>query len=149
MNNCLPQKEWGEGKKNTFFEILVFYTLKSLAVLKVFCIFAFLFFKNIRNMNKDILEQEVSDYDGARRSIDEIKRSYPDQWIVLGNPVMDEYRQNVISGVVLYHSRDKRELVYRDKNLLKKYETFSMFFNSVTSRPKRSVIASIFSTLKT
>ena len=83
----------------------------------------------------------------APRSIEDIKKSYPDEWILLGNPEKDEYSRT-ISGVVLYHSADKRELAYRDKPLLKNYEKTSHFFNRVTPRPKRQVIASIYSTLK-
>jgi len=84
--------------------------------------------------------------DVARRSIDDIKKSYPDEWILLGNPEMDKYRQEILSGVVLYHSRDKRELAYRDKPLLKEYKKTANFFNRVTSRPKRAVLGSIYST---
>ena len=50
-----------------------------------------------------------------RRSIEDIKKSYPDEWILLGNPEMDECEQYFLSEEVLYHSRDKRELAYRDK----------------------------------
>jgi len=82
----------------------------------------------------------------APRSIEDIKRSYPDEWILLGNPEMDEYRQDILSGVVLYHSRDKRELAYRDKPLLKQYKKTANFFNRVTPRPKRAVLGSIYST---
>ena len=96
-------------------------------------------------MNTDTIEKMVSEFDSMQRSIDDIKKSYPDEWIILGNPVSDEF-DRTISGVVLYHSRDKRELAYRDKPLLKKYEHFASFFNRVTPRPKRSVIASIYST---
>jgi len=99
-------------------------------------------------MNPDISEKEISEFDETQRCIDDIKKSYPDQWILLGNPVMDEYRQSILSGVVLYHSHDKRELAYRDKPLLKKYKKTAHFYNRVTPRPKRSVIASVFSTLK-
>ena len=53
----------------------------------------------------------------APRSIEDIKSSYPDEWVVLGNAVMDEYEQSVLSGIVLYHSPNKRELAYRDKPL--------------------------------
>ena len=83
-----------------------------------------------------------------RRSIEDIKKSYPDEWILLGNPEMDEYEQYYLSGEVLYHSRDKRELAYRDKPLLKKYDDIALLFNRVTPRPKRAVIGSIYSTLK-
>ena len=84
----------------------------------------------------------------APRSIEDIKRSYPDEWIVIGNAVMDECEQSVLSGIVLYHSPNKRELAYRDKPLLKNYNDITLFFNRVTPRPKRPVIASIYSTLK-
>jgi len=49
---------------------------------------------------------------------------------------------------VLYHGPDKRELAYRDKPLLKNYTKKAVFYNRVTPRQKRPVIASIFSTLK-
>jgi hypothetical protein len=80
-----------------------------------------------------------------RRTIDDIKKSYPDEWILLGDPEEDEYGK-YISGVVLYHSPDKRELAYRDKPLLKKCVTRALFFNRVTPRPKRAVLGSIYST---
>ena len=96
-------------------------------------------------MNTETIENRVEDFIGVRRSIEDIKRGYPDEWIILGNPVSDEF-DRTISGVVLYHSSDKRELAFRDKPLLKKYDHFASFFNRVTPRPKRSVIASIYST---
>jgi len=81
----------------------------------------------------------------APRSIEDIKGSYPDEWILLGNPEINEYEQEILSGVVLYHSPDKRELAYRDKPLLKKYKKTAQFFNRVTPRrEKRHVIASLF-----
>ena len=78
----------------------------------------------------------------APRSIEDIKRSYPDEWILLGNPEMNECEMAIISGVVLYHSPDKRELAYRDKPLLKNYDQTLQFFNRVTPRPKRQVTVS-------
>ena len=81
----------------------------------------------------------------APRSIEDIKASYPDEWILLGNPEINEYEQEILSGVVLYHSPDKRELAYRDKPLLKEYKKTAQFFNRVTPRrEKRHVIASLF-----
>jgi len=99
-------------------------------------------------MNTEVLDNKVEEFTGVARNIEDIKASYPDEWIVIGNPEMDEYRGAILSGVVLYHSRDKRELAYRDKPLLKNYKTKSLFYNRVTPREKRPVIASIFSTLK-
>ena len=56
--------------------------------------------------HKDIVVYDVL----APRSIEDIKSSYPDEWILLGNPEKDEYNRTT-SGVVLYHSPDKRELI--------------------------------------
>jgi hypothetical protein len=76
-----------------------------------------------------------------------MKKNYPDEWVLLGDPEEDEYGQD-ISGVVLYHSRDKREVCYLGKPRIAGYKRTSLFFNRVTPRPKRHVIASIFSTLE-
>lgn len=99
-------------------------------------------------MNTDTLDNKVDEFTDVPLSIEDIKRSYPDEWILLGNPQKDEYGQSIISGVVLYHSPDKRELAYRDKPLLKKYKKTAHFFNQITPCEKRSVIASIYSTLE-
>ena len=99
-------------------------------------------------MKSDIIENKVEEFTGAARSIEDIKSSYPDEWILLGNPVDDKY-ERTISGVVLYHSPDKREVCYLGKPLVKNYDKVALFFNRVTPRrEKRHVIASIFSTWK-
>jgi len=99
-------------------------------------------------MNTDTIDKGI-EFSDARRSIDDIKKSYPDEWILLGEPEMDKNRRNFISGVVLYHSSSKRELICREKPLLKKYRYSKAFYNKVNKpAEKASVIASIFSTLK-
>jgi len=99
-------------------------------------------------MKTDTFEKEVLEFSEVVRSIDDIKKSYPDEWILLGNPERNEREMDILSGVVLYHSPDKRELAYRDKPLLQKYDRITLFFNRVTPRPQRAAIASIYSTLK-
>ena len=48
-------------------------------------------------------------------SFDEVKTMYPNDWVLLGNPEMKN--TTVLGGIVLYHSRDKKEVCYigRDK----------------------------------
>lgn len=48
-------------------------------------------------------------------TIDELKKIYPDEWVLLGNPQIKD--TSVLGGVVLYHSKDKKEVCYigRDK----------------------------------
>jgi hypothetical protein len=44
-------------------------------------------------------------------SLDEIKKRYPDVWVLISEPKIDQY-QRVLSGKVLFHSKD-REAVYQ------------------------------------
>ena len=46
-----------------------------------------------------------------------IKTQYPDEWVLLGDPIMDESKLDVVAGVPLFHSKDKKEVCYigRDK----------------------------------
>lgn len=39
---------------------------------------------------------------------EKIKQFYPDEWVLLGNPEMKN--TTVLGGVVLYHSKDKKEV---------------------------------------
>ena len=81
----------------------------------------------------------------APRSIEDIKSSYPDEWILLGNPERDEQRHVLLSGVVLYHSPDKREVCYLGKSRIAGFNKTALFFNRVTPRrEKRHIIASLF-----
>ena len=54
---------------------------------------------------------------GHSIDINAIRLLYPDEWVLLGDPTMDESKIDVISGVPLFHSKDKKEVCYigRDK----------------------------------
>ena len=52
-------------------------------------------------------------------TIDQIRATYPDQWVLIGEPELNEPAINgsmvskLASGIVLYASKDKRELGYK------------------------------------
>ncbi len=48
-------------------------------------------------------------------TFEQVKQLYPDEWVLLGDPEMKN--TSVLGGVVLYHSKDKKEVCYigRDK----------------------------------
>jgi hypothetical protein len=60
----------------------------------------------------------------------DIKRLYPDEWVLIGNPDLDDTPvlkavvHKVRGGVVLLHSKDKREIGYKAKDAKKGYDTF-------------------------
>ena len=58
-------------------------------------------------------------------SIEQIKNDYPDQWILVGNPELSDPEINgsiiskLVKGIVLFASKDKRELAYKAAELRK------------------------------
>lgn len=44
-------------------------------------------------------------------NIADIKALYPDEWVLLGNPTMDDSKIDIIAGVPLFHSKDKKKFV--------------------------------------
>ena len=68
-------------------------------------------------------------------SFDEIKILYPDEWILIGNPEMDtpllqtSIRNKLKSGVVLYHSKDRREIGYKAKEMRQGYKKVTLIYS--------------------
>lgn len=59
--------------------------------------------------------------------IDEIKKLYPDEWVLLGNPEIAETK--VLSGIVLYHSKDKKEVCYLGREKTAGYNTVTIAYS--------------------
>lgn len=53
------------------------------------------------------------------KSFSEIKNLYPNEWVLIGNPEMDEFKIDLVKGIPLFHSKDKKEVCYigRDKTV--------------------------------
>ncbi len=60
--------------------------------------------------------------------IDTIKKMYPDEWVLIGNPIMDEPELNVLSGIPILHSKDKKELYYLGKSKTSDYNTITVVY---------------------
>ncbi|MDR2628122.1 MAG: hypothetical protein LBC40_08840 [Dysgonamonadaceae bacterium] len=61
----------------------------------------------------------------------------------MGNPEIDETKQEILSGIIFFHNQDKKEAVYPGKSLMAGYGKTALFFNRITSGRKRNVIASL------
>lgn len=59
-------------------------------------------------------------------SLDELKETYPDEWVLLGNPVLDN--TSVLGGTVLFHSKDKKEVCYIGRDKTADYQTVTITF---------------------
>jgi hypothetical protein len=63
--------------------------------------------------------------------IDEIIKLYPEEWVLLGNPVWDEIKLAVLAGIPLYHSKDKKEVCYLGRDKTAGYDTISLVYTGV------------------
>ena len=59
-------------------------------------------------------------------NIEELKKLYPDEWVLLGNPEMKN--TFVLGGVLLYHSKDKKEVCYIGRDKTANYSTVKIAF---------------------
>lgn len=51
---------------------------------------------------------------GQLTTIEEIKVLYPDEWVLLGDPVMDNSKIEVLLGITLFHCKEKKEVFELD-----------------------------------
>ena len=65
---------------------------------------------------------------GQLINIAEIKALYPNEWVLLGNPIMDESKIDVLSGIPLFHSQDKKEVCYIGRDKTTGYSTVTIAF---------------------
>lgn len=76
-------------------------------------------------------------------TINQIRHAYPDQWVLVGNPVLADVDtvgsvvSKLESGIVLYHSKDKREIAYKAKELTQGVDRFTCVFTGEAARNRR------------
>jgi len=67
-------------------------------------------------------------------TIAQIKAAYPEQWVLVGNPELDDPNtlgsvvSKLVKGVVLYANKDKRELAYMAKDYRKGYSHYTCIY---------------------
>lgn len=76
-------------------------------------------------------------------SIEQIKEAYPDEWVLIGNPIMDESDLHILSGIPVLHSKDKKEIAYFGRAKALEYQTVMVIYTGQFKPVKR--IATIFS----
>jgi hypothetical protein len=72
--------------------------------------------------------------------IKDIRQTYPDEWVLLGNPTWNNYHLEVLSGIPLYHSIDKKEVCYLGRPLTTEYEKITLIYTGIFPKNGRSTI---------
>ncbi len=83
---------------------------------------------------------------GQPQNISEIKKNFPDEWVLVGNPILDESKIDVLSGIPIYHSKDKKEVCYIGRDKTSSYEKITLIYTG-TLKPTRK-ITGIFNRIK-
>jgi hypothetical protein len=67
--------------------------------------------------------------------IEEIQKLYPDEWVLLGNPEI--HSAKVMSGIVIYHSKDKKEVCYLGRDKTSGYNTVTITYSGEFKKRNR------------
>ena len=76
--------------------------------------------------------------DNRYTGFDELKKLYPDEWVLLGNPVYtDDDKMKVLSATVVYHAPDKRDIAASGVRWRDYFERATMVFTGEFSKNRR------------
>jgi hypothetical protein len=65
---------------------------------------------------------------GQTLNISDIKTLYPNEWVLLDNSIMDESKIDVLSGIPIYHSKDKKEVCYIGRAKTSAFDKITLIF---------------------
>lgn len=68
-------------------------------------------------------------------TIEQIKAQYPDQWVLVGNPVHQGTK--ILKGIVVFSSKDKREIAYSQINWREHFETAITIFTGIKPKNRK------------
>jgi hypothetical protein len=68
-------------------------------------------------------------------TIKEIQATYPNEWVLLGNPEL--LGATVLSGWVVFHSKDKREIAYSQINWRERFQSAITVFTGEMPKNKK------------
>jgi hypothetical protein len=70
-------------------------------------------------------------------SITDIKNLYPDEWVLIGNPIMDDSKIDVLSGVPIFHSKDKKEVCYIGRDKTSNFDKITLIYTGSFSSARK------------
>lgn len=71
-------------------------------------------------------------------NISEIKKLYPGEWVLIGNPTMDESNIDVVAGIPIFHSKDKKEVCYIGRDKTSGFKKITLIFTG-SFKPTRKI----------
>ena len=75
-------------------------------------------------------------------TIDEMKSLYPNEWVLVGDPVLGESGVKIVSGIPVYHSADKKEVCYLGRDKTSQFTKIKLIYTGTIKHQR--VITGIF-----
>ena len=73
-------------------------------------------------------------------NISEIKSLFPNEWVLIGNPVMDESKIDVLSSIPLFHSKDKKEVCYIGRDKTSNFDKITLIYTGTLCQTRKIII---------
>jgi hypothetical protein len=73
----------------------------------------------------------------------EMKSRYPDEWVLVGNADLGGEEsvgtviKRLVSGIVLYHSKDKHEVAYKGREARKGYQGCTLIYTGEIAKHRK------------
>ncbi len=61
-------------------------------------------------------------------NISDIKNLYPNEWVLIGNPIKTEDGVDFIAAIPIFHSKDKKEVCYIGREKTKGFDKISLIY---------------------
>jgi hypothetical protein len=86
---------------------------------------------NTLNYQTTVLDKKSSALNGYLET-KEIRAIYPDEWVLLENPIMDGAK--IVGGTVLFHDIDKRKMALEAREIFKYQKNIMHFYTGETTK---------------
>ena len=77
------------------------------------------------------------------QTFESIKAMYPNEWVLIGNPELDDegtlssIARKLVRGVVLFHSPDKSDMAYKARPFRIGFDTYTVVYTGTLPKGKR------------
>ena len=77
------------------------------------------------------------------QTFESIKTMYPNEWVLIGNPELDDEDtlssivRKLVRGVVLFNSPDKRDMAYKARPFRIGFDTYTVVYTGTLPKGKR------------
>lgn len=80
--------------------------------------------------------------EGQEMSFEEMKNLYPDEWVVVGNPVQIETQLAIVAGIPLVHGMDKKIVCWEGRKVVEQVNlnTYTVVYTGERSFPRNTFL---------